>query len=140
MAGDLNDFGSLKAALKGTTLLFAATNSFEPFSTVDGDTAAKIEATQGMHVARAAAEVPTLHHFVWSTLPSAAKWSDGKYSVPHFEGKHAVDEYIKTVPALLEKTTFLYVTWYAQNLTYPMFTPALNVSTLLHRHSGRRRD
>ncbi|KAJ9654184.1 hypothetical protein H2198_006748 [Neophaeococcomyces mojaviensis] len=125
---DLNDLSSLRSALQGTELLFASSNFFEPFMTRDASTAAEIEATQGINLAKAAAETASLEHFVWSTLPSSSKISKGKYAVPHFEGKHKVDTYIKTQDILLAKTTFLFVTWYAQNFTYPMFTPSIVVS------------
>ena len=42
-------------------------------------------------MAKAAKEV-NVKHFVWSTLPNCKEESGGKYVVPHFDGKAAVNE------------------------------------------------
>ncbi len=49
--------------------------------------------------------------------------SNGKYTIPHFEAKNKIDRYIKSNAALHAKTTFLWVTFYASNYCYPMYTP-----------------
>jgi hypothetical protein len=54
--------------------------------------------------------------------------------VPHFESKVKVDEYIRRDKALLSKTTFLFVTYYATNILMPMFTPTLFVSHMTNFH------
>jgi len=78
---------------------------------------------QGINLADAALQTPTLTHYIWSTLPDASRISSGKYAVPHFQGKSRIDDYIKSKPALLRKTTFLWITFYATNYVFPMFTP-----------------
>ena len=88
----------------------------------------KIEFEQGRNIADAAAMTPTLEHFIWSTLPNAAKISKGKYLIPHFEAKNQVDEYIKSNEVLYAKTTFLWLTYFAQNYSSPMFSPNFVVS------------
>lgn len=89
----------------------------------------EIESTQGINCAKAAAKTHTLEHYIWSSLPDNQKITGGKCSVPHFESKVKVDNYIKTVPALLSKTTFMFVTYYASNIHMPMFLPTFFVST-----------
>jgi hypothetical protein len=43
--------------------------------------------------------------------------------VPHYEGKNQVDEHIKATPVLSNRTTFLWVTFYAANINYPWCMP-----------------
>ena len=93
--------------------------------------AMKVEFEQGKNIVDAAAKTSTLKHLIWSTLPSAMKISNGKYIVPHFEAKNKVDEYIKSNAALYGKTTFLWLTYFAQNYSSPMFTPNFVVSRVL---------
>lgn len=88
----------------------------------------KVEVEQGKNLANAAIKTPTLKHYIWSTLPNAMKISNGQYLVPHFEAKNKIDEYIRSQPELLAKSTFLWVTWYASNYKFPMFTPNFLVS------------
>lgn len=86
-----------------------------------------IEARQGISLAKAASQTSSLKHFVWSTVPDHVKISGGKHSVPHFEGKHKVDEFIRQDKDLLSKTTFLWVGYYGTNITLPMIVPNLLV-------------
>jgi uncharacterized protein YbjT (DUF2867 family) len=121
---DLNDAESLKAAFAGSHVIFAVTDFFEPFAASGAaEKAMDAEARQGINIAEAAAATEGLEHFVWSTLPNSSRISGGKYTVPHFEGKNRVDERIRADGALLAKTTFLWVTWYHTNYSFPVFTP-----------------
>ncbi|KAJ6116097.1 hypothetical protein N7523_006514 [Penicillium sp. IBT 18751x] len=120
---DLDDISSLKAALAGSSAAFAVTNFFEPFAMLSEEEAIEIETRRGMNLAKAAAATLTLEHFVWSTLPNAERISNGRDVIPHYIGKNRVDDYIKSVPALLQKTTFLWVTFYASNMQYPFYRP-----------------
>ena len=52
----------------------------------------------------------------------------GKYEIPHFVAKNRVDDYIRKDQSLLAKTTFLWITWYANNYQDPIFTPNYIVS------------
>ncbi|KAK4119795.1 NAD(P)-binding protein [Parathielavia appendiculata] len=125
VSADLNDLERLKAAFAGSHIIFGVTNFFEPFAAHQSPTKAmEIEEQQGINMAKAAAATPTLEHYIWSTLPNIKAISGGKYLVPHFEGKNRIDAYIREKePALLAKTTFLWVAFYATNLVFPMFTP-----------------
>ncbi|KAK4148354.1 hypothetical protein C8A00DRAFT_39112 [Chaetomidium leptoderma] len=125
VSADLNDLASLKAAFAGSHVVFGVTNFFEPFATHQSPTKAmEIEVQQGINLAQAAAATATLEHYIWSTLPNAKAISQGKYLIPHFEGKNRIDAYIRDEePALLRKTTFFWVTWYHANYGFPMFRP-----------------
>lgn len=87
----------------------------------------EIEARQGINLAKAASQTSSLKHFVWSTIPDNVKISGGKHSIPHFEGKLKVDEFIKQDKELLSKTTFLWVGYYGTNILMPMMVPNLLV-------------
>jgi len=77
-----------------------------------------------------AAEVKTLEHYIWSTLPSAEQITDGEFPVPHFDYKAEVDNYIwKNLPDLAAKTTFLMFGFYPSNFAFfPMLKPLPVVS------------
>jgi hypothetical protein len=130
IAADTSDESSLRAAFAGSHAIFAATNFFEPFATLGADKAGEIETAQGINLAKAAAATESLEHYVWSTLPNAGAISGGRISVAHFAAKNRVDDYIKTNPALLVKTTFLWIGYYASNIAYPWWKP-VPVSTAL---------
>jgi hypothetical protein len=83
----------------------------------------EIEVKQGINLAKAAAATASLQHYIWSTLPNSRRVSDGKVIVPHYEGKNQVDDYIRANPALFNKTTFLWITFYAANINYPWEMP-----------------
>ncbi|KAF4968342.1 hypothetical protein FSARC_4288 [Fusarium sarcochroum] len=120
---DLNDISSLQTAFDGSYAIFAVTNFFQDFPTVSADASIERETKQGINIAKAAMATSTLEHFIWSTLPNASRVSEGKSFVPHFAGKNNVDDYIKSQPGLLSKTTFLWVAFYASNLQYPFYAP-----------------
>ena len=120
---DLNDLASLKTAFQGSFAIYAVTDFFEPFGQHGPQKAIEIESQQGINIAKAAASTSTLEHYIWSTLPNGMKISGGKYLIPHFESKNKVDDYIKSDAPLLAKTTFFWVTYYATNYYFPMFTP-----------------
>lgn len=123
---DLDSPPSLITAFAGSSIIFGVTNFFEPLAAFsDPIKAMDVEVQQGLNLARAAAATPTLEHYIWSTLPNGLALSGGKYLVPHFEGKNRIDAFIRAPEqkALLAKTTFLWVTWYHANYSFPMFTP-----------------
>ncbi len=120
---DLEDVSSLIAAFQGSHAVFAVTNFFEPFVKSGAEKALEVEVQQGNNLTDAAAATKTLEHFIWSTLPDGRAISGGKHVVPHFESKNQIDRYIKSNPTLLAKTTFLWITYYASNYSYPMHTP-----------------
>lgn len=103
------------------------TDFFETFTKFGPAQAIDIETSQGIHIARAASKTPTLEHFIWSTLPNAARLTGGLYQIPHFVGKNRVDDFIRDDKTLFSKTTFFWITFYGNNFQYPVFTPNLIV-------------
>lgn len=91
-----------------------------------------VEYEHGVTIARAALQIPTLKQYIWSTLPSASKISEKRFFVPHFEAKARVDEYIKSQHSLLAKTTFLWISFYVDNIKKPSFRPVF--SPVLKNH------
>lgn len=83
-----------------------------------------------MNIARAAAQIPTLEHYIWSTLPNAKKLSNGKAVCAHLDYKANVDERIRNnYPKLAAKTTYLFFGFYPSNMAFlPMMKPVLIVS------------
>lgn len=130
VTADLNDIRSLKQAFAGSQAIFALTDFFVPFLAFGAVTekAEELEWKQACNIIEAASSCVTLEHFIWSTLPNASKISQGKYRIPHFLAKNRAEEHIKAIPALLAKTSFLWVAWYATNFQYPIFKPTLLVS------------
>jgi hypothetical protein len=120
---DINDVESLQAAFAGSYAIYSMTNFFEAFPKVGMAKGIEIEAKQGINLAKAAAATASLQHYIWSTLPNSRCVSAGKVIVPHYEGKNQVDDYIRANPALFNKTTFLWVTFYTANINYPWYMP-----------------
>jgi hypothetical protein len=93
------------------------TNFWESIWTLGIQGAGELEQKQAISLASAASKIPTLEHYIWSTLPHASKISNGKFKVPHLDYKAEVDEYIqKSLPELAEKTTYLWAGWYSSNM------------------------
>jgi hypothetical protein len=120
---DLHDLSSLISAFKGSHAVFAVTNFFENLSTHGIEGAMELETNAGINLAKAAAATETLKHYVWSTLPDSKTNSGRRITVPYYESKNAVDRYIRSVPELLRKTTFVWLGWYAGNMAVPLYHP-----------------
>jgi hypothetical protein len=92
--------------------------------------AGELEEKQGTTLAKLAAEVKTLEHYIWSTLPPAEEITKGKFPVPHFDYKARVDRFIqKSLPDLHNKTTYLGMAFYPNNLAFfPLLKPLPVVS------------
>ncbi len=110
VAADLDDVASLERAFAGAYGAFCITNFWEHFSVAK-------EQAQARNMAQAA-KTAGLQHVVWSTLEDTRKWVpladdrmptlQGKYKVPHFDGKGEIDPIWKEqgVPATLLLTSF----------------------------------
>lgn len=120
---DVNDLASLKTAFRGSYAIYAVTDFFEPFGQYGPQKAMEVESEQGINIAKAAASTSTLQHYIWSTLPNGMKISGGRYMVPHVKAKNKVDDFIRCDASLPAKTTFLWVTFYATNYYFLMYTP-----------------
>jgi hypothetical protein len=119
----------LTVAFEGSYAIYAITDFFEPFAKDGPEKGTEVEVQQGINLAKAAAATKSLEHDIWSTRPDAKQISGGKYVVPHFEAKNTIERHIKSDPALLAKTIFFWITFYASNYYFPMFTPYLIPTT-----------
>ncbi|SJL16038.1 related to nitrogen metabolic regulation protein nmr [Armillaria ostoyae] len=129
VAADINDYKSLVKALEGAHAAFAVTDFWAMLGALGPDGAFDGEVKQGKNLANAAAATPTLEHYVWSTLPMTKNTTGGAVTVPHFDSKAYVDEYIiSSLPDLAKKTTFFWAGYYATNL---------GSSTSLTKESGK---
>jgi uncharacterized protein YbjT (DUF2867 family) len=114
---DIDDKASILKALEGAYGAFFVTFFWSHYS-------AEKEGTQVEHMAEAAKEAG-IQHAIWSTLEDTRKYVplednrmptlQGKYKVPHFDGKGQSDHYFKDsgVP-----TTFLLASYYWDNLIH----------------------
>jgi hypothetical protein len=128
--GDANNTASIAAAVDNADVVFGNTifdNSFADPTSDDmeklrpGQTLREwcyeLEYSQGKNIADAVATVKGLELFVWSSLSSSRKWSNGKYlGVYHFDSKADVVEYIqKQLPALAKRMSILQMGLFINN-------------------------
>lgn len=104
VSADLNDKNGLVDAFKGAYGVFVVTNFWEQGTN---------EISQAKNAISAASEAG-IKHFVWSTLPNVKRISSGKYHVPHFTDKAAVDILVKQ--AGFEYHTYVVASFFYQNL------------------------
>ncbi|KAK0481183.1 putative hscarg dehydrogenase [Armillaria luteobubalina] len=129
VAADMNDYKSLVKALEGAHTAYGVTDFWAMLGPLGPDGAYNKEVQQGKNLADAAAATPTLEHYVWSTLPMTKNTTGGAVTVPHFDSKAHVDEYIiSSLPDLAKKTTFFWAGYYATNL---------GSSTSLRKEAGK---
>lgn len=115
IAGNIDDAESLKKALDGAYGAYFVTFFWDHFS-------ADKEKEEARKMAEAAREAG-LKHVIWSTLEDVRRFVpledqsmptlQGKYKVPHFDGKGEADQYFNDLP-----TTFLLASYYWENLIY----------------------
>lgn len=137
VSADVNSPSTLATAFAEATAIYAVTDFWGPF--LDPANKAKVkegqtinqwayehELQQAKNIIDAAAQIPTLTHFIWSGLSSAKKWSKGKCTwVYHFDSKADATAYIKdTHPALWAKTSVFMMGQYLSNhLLLPFLRP-----------------
>ena len=117
VAADLDDVESLVRAFEGAYGAYCVTNFWEHFS-------AEKEVAQARNMAEAARRTG-VKHVVWSTLEDTRRdvpLSDdrmptlqGKYKVPHFDGKGEADAVFKEAGV---PTTYFRVAFYWENMIY----------------------
>jgi uncharacterized protein YbjT (DUF2867 family) len=117
VAGDVDDADSMKRVLQGAYGAYFVTFFWSHFS-------AEKETSEAKKMAAAAKEAD-LKHVIWSTLEDVRKYVpldddsmptlQGKYKVPHFDGKGEGDQYFidAGVPV-----TFMLASYYWDNLIY----------------------
>src|SRR6476646_9929341 len=112
---DMDDVESVKKAFSGAYGAFCVTNFWEHLS-------AEKEKAQAKHLADAA-KATGLKHVIWSTLEDTRNLMSpddkrmpmlqGKYRVPHFDGKAEADAYFSGLPVTLLITSFYWDNIYA---------------------------
>jgi uncharacterized protein YbjT (DUF2867 family) len=117
VAGNVDDVQSLKQALHGAYGAYFVTFFWEHFSP-------EKEMAEVKNMAEAAREAG-LKHVIWSTLEDVKKWVpldddrmptlQGKYKVPHFEGKGESDQFFLDAGV---PVTFMLASYYWDNLIY----------------------
>jgi len=117
VAGDADNPASLERAFAGAHGVFCVTNFWEHFS-------ADREGAQATAMARATKQAG-VRHVIWSTLEDTRKrvplddarlpTLQGKYKVPHFDSKGAVDHVFAEEAA---PTTYLLAAFYWENFIY----------------------
>ncbi|EED22630.1 NAD dependent epimerase/dehydratase, putative [Talaromyces stipitatus ATCC 10500] len=116
---DLNDLKSLTAAFQGSHIIFGVTDYWNSYPMYGPTKAKDVEREQASNLVKAASAIPTLEHYVWSTLPKGNK----EYPVYHFEGKPEADDLVRAGPFLPPRTTLFMVCFYANNLQIASFRP-----------------
>lgn len=117
VTGDVDDAQSIHNALKGAYGAYFVTFFWTHFS-------AEKEVEQAKQMAEAA-KAAGLQHVIWSTLEDTRKWVplddnrmptlQGKYKVPHFDGKGEADHYFTDAGL---PVTFMRASYYWENLIY----------------------
>jgi len=125
VAADVDDAKSLETAFEGAYGAFCVTFYWAHFSP-------EKELAQATAMAHAAKRADN-QHVIWSSLEDTRKWvplSDnrmptlmGKYKVPHFDAKGEVDQMFRDA---LVPTTFLFTSWYYENLIFFGSQPTKN--------------
>lgn len=115
--GDVDDPAAVAAAMQGAYGAFCVTFFWAHFSAEKETAEAKVMAE--------AAKAAGLKHVIWSTLEDTRKYIpldddrmptlQGKYKVPHFDGKGEGDHYFTDAGV---PTTFLLASYYWENLIY----------------------
>jgi hypothetical protein len=118
---DFEDASSVAAAFKDANIIFAITNFWDQYSY---DT----EVKQGKLINKLAATIPTLEHYIFSSLADGKALDGGRFqNILPYNAKREIFEDLKTYGGLWEKTTELWVAYYWQNwLKYPIFAPTKN--------------
>ncbi|KAL6885421.1 hypothetical protein GGI43DRAFT_426672 [Trichoderma evansii] len=122
---DLNSQDSVLKAFRDASYIFANTAFPIGTSITEGPAAAqKAEEEYGLNVVRAAGQISSLRHIVWSTLPDAEGITGGRYHIPHFQSKIPAEKYLQDPKnGLAGRTTFLRVVFYASNLKLDLYKP-----------------
>ncbi|KAF9870972.1 NmrA-like family protein [Colletotrichum karsti] len=144
VSASLDSLADLRAAFKDANAIFAVTDFW---SAIQSPTVVQQAQEKGVHpavvaqateeewghnIAVAAADIPTLERFVFSTLPGVSELSQGKLRhVYHYDGKANIAKHIQqSFPQLWSKTSQIIVGHYNSNiLPGSFFAPVYNAET-----------
>jgi uncharacterized protein YbjT (DUF2867 family) len=107
--GSLDDRASVRAALRDVYGVFGVTNYWEHFAKELEHGRNLINAVSGAHV----------EHFIFSSLRSVYKESNGELSAPHMDLKYELEEYTRSLGI---PSTFVHVAFYYENF-FSFFPP-----------------
>ncbi len=117
VAGNIDDYSSIKNALNGAYGAYFVTFFWDHFSP-------EKEMGQAANMAKAAKETG-LKHVIWSSLEDTRNWVpldddtmptlNSKYKVPHFDAKGASEKYFTELNL---PVTFLYASFYWDNMIH----------------------
>ena len=112
---DVNNTSSLIAAFKDANVIFGVTDFWTIFKDPESQLRKKpdqdvteycfeVELQQGKNLADAAATVTSLHRYIFSSMASPTKWSNGKFKLLyHMDSKALAVDYAKSLPQLVGK-------------------------------------
>ena len=115
MQADVNNTASLVSAFQGAAVIFGVTDFWTVFKDPASQTLKKpgqditeycfeVELQQGKNLADAAAQIPTLERYIFSSMASATKWSKGKFTMLyHMDSKALAVNYTKSLLGLKDK-------------------------------------
>ena len=113
--GDLDDVESLKNAFVGADVIFGVTDFWTIFQGPESQRKKRadqemvqycyeVELQQAKNLADAAASVPGLSRFIFSSMADATKWSKGKFQhLYHMDSKAQGVYYMQSSPGLKGK-------------------------------------
>ncbi|KAG8216856.1 hypothetical protein J3R82DRAFT_7119 [Butyriboletus roseoflavus] len=108
--GDLWDVPSLTNAMNGAEGVFGVTDYYDPKNSAQGPTS---EVLLGKNLVDAAV-ASGVKFFIWSSLPSCTRVSNGKYqNVYHFDNKANVDDYLQDSQL---PHAILHTGWFSENM------------------------
>ena len=112
---DVNDTASLIPAFQGAAVIFGVTDFWTIFKDPTSQKLKRpgqditeycfeVEHQQGQNLADAAAQIPTLEKYIFSSMASATKWSKGKFTtLYHMDSKALAVDYTKSLLGLKDK-------------------------------------
>lgn len=115
VSGDLDNVSSLVAAFKDADVIFGVTDFWTVFQDPESKNKKRpdqemieycyeVELQQGKNLADAAATVPGLSRYIFSSMADATKWSKGKFNkLYHMDSKAQAVDYAKSLPELKGK-------------------------------------
>ncbi|KND94441.1 NmrA-like family domain-containing protein 1 [Tolypocladium ophioglossoides CBS 100239] len=124
--GDLDDVESLKRAFRGADVIFGVTDFWTIWKNPESNKKRQpgqglleycyeAELRQGRNVADAAATVPKLSRYIFSSMADATRSSGGKYTrLYHMDSKARAAAYAQSLPALAGKFSQIQAPTYFQ--------------------------